>query len=423
MKVLVLGSGAREHALVWKISQSNRVEKIFAFPGNAGIAKMAEIPNINNSISDILKFAYDEKIDLTVVGPEQYLAEGIADIFNAHNLRIFAPSKDASQLETSKSFAKEMMKKAKIPTAKYFTVTSFDEGKKLLKSLPYPLVLKADGLAAGKGVVIAKDFEIALNSLKEMFNGKFADAGKTVVIEEFLSGEELSLLFFVDGTSVKPLLFSQDHKAAYENDEGPNTGGMGAYAPVLIGTKELQKKVENQVVMPLLEVLKKENIDYKGILYVGLMIVDNKPFVLEFNARFGDPETEPLLFLMKSDILPLFEATIDGKLSDLPEIEWFDGSGATVVLASKGYPGSYEKGQKIVLPKDLPENVFIFHAGTTKKDDSLVSSGGRVLMVTANDKDIKDTMNLIYKTIGKIDFENGFFRKDIAFKELKRLVK
>ena len=423
MKVLVLGSGAREHALVWKIAQSKNVDKIFAFPGNAGIADIANIPNINNSVTDILKFAYNEKIDLTVVGPEQYLDEGIADIFQAHNLKIFAPSKKASQLETSKSFAKKMMKKANIPTAKYFTVTSFEDGNKLLKSLPYPLVLKADGLAAGKGVFIAQNYEEAVNSLKEMLNGKFSQAGKTVVIEEFLKGEELSLLFFVDGKTAKPLLFSQDHKQAFENDKGPNTGGMGAYAPVSIGTNKLEKKVEKQVVLPLLKALKQEGIEYKGLLYVGLMIVENEPFVLEFNARFGDPETEPLLFLMKSDIIPFFEATIDGNLSNMPEIEWFDGVGATVVLASKGYPETYKKEQKIVLPKILPENVFIFHAGTIKKEEQLLSSGGRVLMVTAKAKEIKETMALIYNTIKKINFDNGFFRKDIANKELKRFAK
>ena len=329
MKVLVVGKGGREHALAWKIAQSFYVDRLYCFPGNAGIAEIAEIPNIaDDSVESLLDFALKESIDLTVVGPEDYLAKGIVDAFEAKGLRIFGVNKEAARLESSKAFAKEVMKAAGIPTAAYSTVTDFESGDKILKTSKYPVVLKADGLAAGKGVIICATYEEASSELSQMLGGKFKAAGAKVVIEEFLKGEELSLLLLTDGTNVKRLMFSQDHKALNDGDTGLNTGGMGAYTPVKSGTDELYEKVDRAVTQPLLNELKKRGINYRGILYIGLMIVDGEPFVLEYNVRFGDPETEPLMFMLISDIVPYFQAVAgkgDVTLESLPELVWRSG--------------------------------------------------------------------------------------------------
>ena len=425
MKVLVVGKGGREHALAWKIAQSFYVDKLFCFPGNAGIAKVAEIPDIaDDSVESLLDFALRESIDLTVVGPEDYLAKGIVDAFEAKGLRIFGVSKDAARLESSKAFAKEVMKAAKIPTAAYSTVTDFESGDKILKTSKYPVVLKADGLAAGKGVIICATYEEASSELSQMLGGKFKSAGAKVVIEEFLKGEELSLLLLTDGTNVKPLLFSQDHKALNDGDTGLNTGGMGAYTPVKSGTDELYEKVDKTITQPLLGELKKRGIDYRGILYIGLMIVDGEPFVLEYNVRFGDPETEPLMFMLISDIVPYFRAVAgkgDTTLEALPELVWRSGYGMCVVLASGGYPEGYEKGKVISGLDSVDENCVVFHAGT--KFDALgniVTDGGRVLMVTSGGKDINEAVENTYKNVEKITFDKAYFRHDIAHREMER---
>ena len=421
MKILVVGAGAREHALVWKVSQSDLVDKIFAFPGNAGIEQIAEIPEIKSDTPEsITEFAVNEKIDLTIVGPEQYLADGIVDLFEDKGLKIFGVNKKAAQLESSKAFAKDMMRTASIPTAKYFTVDNIEEGKKILRSMPYPLVIKADGLAAGKGVSIVQDPEEAESELSSMLQGKFSDAGKKVVIEEFLVGEELSLILFVDGNSVKPLQFSQDHKAAYEGDKGPNTGGMGAYTPVGFVTDELQEKIDKDIISPLLKEFKNQEIDYRGVLYIGLMVVNGVPYVLEYNVRFGDPETEPLLYNLKSDIVPYMLASIDGTLDDLSGFESYPGYAACVVMASGGYPGNYEKGKAITGVDSIDESSFVFHAGTKKGEGDPVTKGGRVLMVTSRDDTIKGALEKVYNNIDKIKFDGSFFRKDIGHRELSR---
>ncbi len=437
MKVLVVGKGGREHALAWKIAQSFYVDKLFCFPGNAGIAEVAEIPDIkDDSVDSLLDFALRESIDLTVVGPEDYLAKGIVDAFEAKGLRIFGVNKEAARLESSKAFAKEVMKSAKIPTAAYSTVTDFESGDKILKTSKYPVVLKADGLAAGKGVIICGNYEEASSELSQMLGGKFKAAGAKVVIEEFLKGEELSLLLLTDGKTVKRLLFSQDHKALNDGDTGLNTGGMGAYTPVKSGTDELYEKVDKTITQPLLGELKKRGINYRGILYIGLMIVDGEPFVLEYNVRFGDPETEPLMFMLISDIVPYFWAVAgkEGSQADkngslplcttleaLPELVWRSGYGMCVVLASGGYPEGYEKGKIISGLDSVDENCVVFHAGTKyDTEGNIVTDGGRVLMVTSAGKGIAEAVENTYRNVEKITFDKAYFRHDIAHREMER---
>ncbi len=437
MKVLVVGKGGREHALAWKIAQSFYVDKLFCFPGNAGIAEVAEIPDIaDDSVESLLDFAIKESIDLTVIGPEDYLAKGIVDAFEAKGLRIFGVNKEAARLESSKAFAKEVMKSAKIPTAAYSTVTDFESGDKILKTSKYPVVLKADGLAAGKGVIICMTYEEAASELSQMLGGKFKAAGAKVVIEEFLKGEELSLLLLTDGKTVKRLLFSQDHKALNDGDTGLNTGGMGAYTPVKSGTDELYEKVDKTITQPLLGELKKRGINYRGILYIGLMIVDGEPFVLEYNVRFGDPETEPLMFMLISDIVPYFWAVAgkEGSQADkngslplcttleaLPELVWRSGYGMCVVLASGGYPEGYEKGKIISGLDSVDENCVVFHAGTKyDTEGNIVTDGGRVLMVTSAGKGIAEAVENTYRNVEKITFDKAYFRHDIAHREMER---
>ena len=437
MKVLVVGKGGREHALAWKIAQSFYVDKLFCFPGNAGIAEVAEIPDIaDDSVESLLDFAIKESIDLTVIGPEDYLAKGIVDAFESKGLRIFGVNKEAARLESSKAFAKEVMKSAKIPTAAYSTVTDFESGDKILKTSKYPVVLKADGLAAGKGVIICMTYEEAASELSQMLGGKFKAAGAKVVIEEFLKGEELSLLLLTDGKTVKRLLFSQDHKALNDGDTGLNTGGMGAYTPVKSGTDELYEKVDKTITQPLLGELKKRGINYRGILYIGLMIVDGEPFVLEYNVRFGDPETEPLMFMLISDIVPYFWAVAgkEGSQADkngslplcttleaLPELVWRSGYGMCVVLASGGYPEGYEKGKIISGLDSVDENCVVFHAGTKyDTEGNIVTDGGRVLMVTSAGKGIAEAVENTYRNVEKITFDKAYFRHDIAHREMER---
>jgi phosphoribosylamine--glycine ligase len=419
MNVLVIGSGGREHALVWKMRQSKKVRKIFCAPGNAGIAQEAECVNIQpENINSLLSFANEKKIDLTVVGPELPLSLGIVDKFEEAGLRVFGPTASAARLEYSKAFAKEMMAKCNIPTAVFKTFTSSHEAKEYIKEKGAPLVIKADGLAAGKGVVVAESVDEAINAIVDMMDKKvFGEGGKKVVIEDCLKGEEASFMVFTDGATIVPMVSAQDHKRVFDNDKGPNTGGMGAYSPAPVVTDALADKVIKEVFKPLLSGLKKDGIIYKGVLYAGLMIDDNQLNVLEFNCRFGDPEAQPILFRLKSDIIEIMEAIIDSGLSEA-DVEWKQEASVCVVIASKGYPGNYEKG-KVINGIDKAEEikgVKVFHAGTAKKDNNIVTAGGRVLGVTASGIDINEAVKTAYKAIEKIKFEGMHYRKDIASK-------
>ncbi len=422
MKVLVIGGGGREHALCWKIVQSPLVTELHAFPGNAGIAKIARIPKLaDDSITTLLDYAEREKIDLTVVGPEKYLALGIADLFATEGLHIFGVGAAAARLESSKIFAKEIMKAADIPTAKHVTVRELDEGLKLLRSLPYPLVIKADGLAEGKGVSIVMNPTEGEKELREFMGGRFKEAGKELVMEEFLDGEELSLILLTDGAAWRPFIFAQDHKRAFEGDTGPNTGGMGAYCPVSIGTPALLERCEQEIIRPLLQTLTARGIGYRGVLYIGLMIVKGKPFVLEYNVRFGDPETEALLMALESDIVPYLQATANGKLGATDPFAWHPGAAATVVVASGGYPGTYKKGLPIAGLDTVTPDTVVFHAGSTKGSDGrLVTAGGRMFMVTSRGDTLSEAVTLATRNAAKISFDGAFHRRDIGHRELKR---
>lgn len=423
MKILVVGGGGREHALCWKIAQSPTVTELHSFPGNAGIADIARIPKLLDDLPEtICDYAERMHIDLTVVGPEKYLALGIADRFAEAGLPIFGVTAAAAQLESSKAFAKQIMKEAGIPTARYAAVHDLDTGLQLVRSTSrYPLVLKADGLAEGKGVAIVEDVESAERELRELMEGRFKEAGKEVVIEEFLNGEELSLLLLTDGVSWRPFTFAQDHKRAGEGDTGPNTGGMGSYAPVSIGTPNLLARCEERIIKPLLATLAKRGIPYRGILYVGLMIVKGEPFVLEYNVRFGDPETEALLYLLEDDILPYLRAVATGSLGTLPEFSWHPGAAATVVVASGGYPGSYRRGLPITGLDTVDPSVTVFHAGTARDPNGrLIAIGGRVLMVTARGDTLAEAATRATENAARISWEGSFFRRDIGHRDLHR---
>ncbi|MEE9214943.1 MAG: phosphoribosylamine--glycine ligase [Thermodesulfobacteriota bacterium] len=424
MKILVIGSGGREHALCWKMRGSTLVEKVYCAPGNAGISKDDTCIDIKaTDINGLLRFARSEEIDITVVGPEIPLSIGIVDRFMQEDQRIFGPSKQASQIEISKVFCKNLMKKYNIPSAFYSVFDDFDTAVKWIEEVKPPLVVKADGLAAGKGVFICRDVQEAVDALNTIMRNKvFGESGNRVVIEEFLEGEEVSFFAFTDGKNILPLESSQDHKALLDGDKGPNTGGMGAYSPAPLVTEELREKIINQIMVPTLDALNNEGIDYKGILYAGLMIQNSEPKVLEFNCRFGDPEAQPLLMRMKTDIVPIINAVVDSNLSGV-EIEWYDESSVCVVLASKGYPGDYKKGYEIrgLEILDNISGINVFHSGTIYRDDSYLTNGGRVLGVTSLGKDIKQSIKAVYNAIEKIDCEHLFYRSDIGSKALKYL--
>lgn len=424
MKILVIGSGGREHALCWKMRGSTLVEKVYCAPGNAGISKDDTCIDIKaTDINGLLRFVRSEEIDITVVGPEIPLSIGIVDRFMQEDQRIFGPSKQASQIEISKVFCKNLMKKYNIPSAFYSVFDDFDTAVKWIEEVKPPLVVKADGLAAGKGVFICRDVQEAVDALNTIMRNKvFGESGNRVVIEEFLEGEEVSFFAFTDGKNILPLESSQDHKALLDGDKGPNTGGMGAYSPAPLVTEELREKIINQIMVPTLDALNNEGIDYKGILYAGLMIQNSEPKVLEFNCRFGDPEAQPLLMRMKTDIVPIINAVVDSNLSGV-EIEWYDESSVCVVLASKGYPGDYKKGYEIrgLEILDNISGINVFHSGTIYRDDSYLTNGGRVLGVTSLGKDIKQSIKAVYNAIEKIDCEHLFYRSDIGSKALKYL--
>jgi len=417
MKILVVGSGGREHALTWKLKQSSDAERIFCAPGNAGTAEIAE--NVAISASDLealVRFARENRVDLTVVGPDDPLAAGIVDLFAAEKLRAFGPTKSAARIEASKIFAKELMRAQRIPTAEARTFSDSSQALRYCERLKFPVVIKADGLALGKGVIIAPDAAAARSAINEMMNqGRFGDAGRRIVIEDFLRGTECSLHALVDGSSYRLLESARDHKRALDGDRGPNTGGMGAFSPANNWNDQLQSQFETQIMQPVLRGLLQEGITFRGLLYPGLIISGDGARVLEFNCRFGDPETQALLPRMKSDLLPLLEATIDGNVSQYA-IEWDTRAAVTVVLASAGYPGKYETGKTISGLDDAAklQDVQIFHAGTKRANGEIKTAGGRVLAVTALGSSLEAARERAYEAASRIHFENCHYRHDIA---------
>ena len=422
MRVLVIGGGGREHALVWKISQSPKVTEVFCAPGNAGTATIAtNVPIPADQIDQLLQFAEENEIGLTVVGPEQPLVMGIVDRFQEKGLRIFGPSARAAELEGSKAFSKNIMKKYGLLTAEYEIFTSHEKARKYFDEETGPMVVKASGLAAGKGVILCQNAQEGRDAVDTIMKDKsFGEAGDEVVIEEFLEGPEVSVLAFSDGNTVLLMDSAQDHKAALDGDQGPNTGGMGAYSPAPVFTDTLRQKVRNKIMLPLVRAMKAEGRPYKGILYAGLMLTKHGPKTLEFNARFGDPETQPLLVRMESDIVPLFEACIDGTL-DQCDLQWKQESSVCVVMAAKGYPGSYEKGKEIFELDEagaLPD-VVVFHAGTKSEDGKVLTNGGRVLGVTATGPDTASAIAKAYEAVSKIKWDGIHYRTDIGARDKK----
>ena len=423
MKVLVIGGGGREHALVWKIRQSPRVEKIYCAPGNGGIGRMAELVPIGpEEIDKLADFAAGEKIDLTVVGPELPLTLGISDLFEKRGLKIFGPDQEAARLEGSKAFAKEILQENSIPTASFATFSDASSAKRYLAKHPPPYVVKADGLAAGKGVIICadrKEAEIAVDDI--LVRRLFGEAGDQLVIEEFLQGEEASFMALTDGEHILPLASSQDHKRVFDRDRGPNTGGMGAYSPAPVVTPGIHNRILDEILKPLLRGLRNKGVRYRGVIYVGLMITESGPEVLEFNARFGDPECQPIVMRLNSDLVPLLEAAIEGRL-DQVKAEWHQDAAVCVVVCAQGYPGHYEKGREIRGLEKLQgwQRGFVFHAGTADKQGRVLTSGGRVLGVTALGSDIQEAVREVYRAIGEIQWDGMHYRKDIAQRALRQ---
>ena len=424
MNVLIVGSGGREHALTWKIAQSPLVEKIYCAPGNPGMSKLATCVDIGVSdFNGLISLAKEKTIGLTVVGPEVPLADGIADRFAEEGLKVFGPNAAAAQLEGSKAFAKNIMAKYGIPTAEYGEFTNADEAIAYIKDKGAPIVIKADGLAAGKGVTVAHSVEEAVQAIQDaMLNRTFGDAGDKVIVEECLIGEEASILAFTDGKSIIPMVPSQDHKPVYNDDKGPNTGGMGAYSPAPVVKDEFLKEIEESILRPCVEGMAGEGCEYKGVLYAGLMITDDGPKVIEFNCRFGDPETQVVLPRLKSDIVPVLLACCDGSL-DAISVEWDPGACVSVVMASGGYPKSYEKGELITGIEDAEseEGLVVFQAGTKLDGDSILTNGGRVLNVTAMGADVASTIDKAYRGVKKISFNKSHYRTDIGRKAFGRL--
>ena len=419
MKVLVVGSGGREHAICWKLSKSPKVDKIYCAPGNAGIAELAECVDIKAmEFEKLVAFAKENSIDLTVIGMDDPLVGGVVDVFEAEGLRVFGPRKNAAILEGSKAFSKDLMKKYNIPTAAYETFTSAEEAKKYLETAEYPIVLKADGLALGKGVLICENKEDALAGVDElMLDKKFGTAGDTIVIEEFMTGREVSVLSFVDGNTIKIMSSAQDHKRAKDGDQGLNTGGMGTVAPNPYYTADVAKECMEKIFLPTINAMKAEGREFRGCLYFGLMITEKGPKVIEYNCRFGDPETQVVLPLLESDLLTVMQAVTNGTLADI-DVKFSNDSACCVILASKGYPVKYESGFEIVLPKT--DDGIIYVAGAKKDGDKLLSAGGRVLGVTATAPTLKEAVDKAYALTAKVKFDNGFCRKDIGRRALMR---
>ncbi len=423
MRVLVVGAGGREHSLVWKLKQSQRVTHIYAAPGNAGIAELAECTDLNASeIRRLADFAGRKSIDLTVVGPELPLTLGIVDEFESRGLRVVGASRQAAILEGSKVFAKRLMKKYKIPTGFFQTFYRSDDAKRYIQDVGAPVVVKADGLAAGKGVVVCRSVDEATDTVKRIMEDRvFGDAGEKVVVEEFLTGEEVSFLAFTDGQTVLPMPSSQDHKPVNDDDRGPNTGGMGAYSPAPLVTPEVHQKIMDRIMIPTVKAMAAEGRPYRGILYAGLMIKDGEPKVLEFNARFGDPEAQPLLMQMESDLVPILEALAEGRLHDVA-IRWRPEAAVCVVMAAGGYPGPYDTGKVITGLRSAArlKDVMVFHAGTALVGGKIVTSGGRVLGVTAIGTDVSEAMRRAYRAVERIRWDGVHYRTDIGRKALTR---
>ena len=414
MRILVVGGGGREHAICWKLNNESNVEKIYCAPGNAGISNVAECIDIGDSdIENLLKFAKENQIDLTIVGPEIPLVAGIVDAFEKEGLKIFGPNKECAQLEGSKSFSKDFMLRHNLPTAKYKEYTDLDEAISEIDSFGYPVVIKADGLAAGKGVVIPENREDAITTLKEMMSDKkFGKAGDKIVVEEFLNGIETSILAFVDNDTIVPMVSSKDHKKVFEGEAGLNTGGMGTFSPSEIYTDELAKEVQEKILDKTLEGFKKDNLNYKGILFVGLMITEDGPKILEYNVRFGDPETQSVLFRLDTDLNKIISAILDNNLKNI-EINYSKEEAICVMLTSGGYPESYEKGKVISGLENLDSDIVVFHSGTKFDNENIVTNGGRVIGITAKGKSVKEAGEKVYENIKKINFEKMHYRKDI----------
>ena len=417
MKILVVGSGGREHALAWKLSQSPRAERIFCAPGNAGTEQVGEnVPIAANDVAALVRFARDQQIDLTVIGPDDPLAAGVVDLFEGAGLRVFGPNRAAARLESSKIFAKEIMRKCHIPTALAGSFSKSDEAKAFCERLRFPIVIKADGLALGKGVIIAQNCAEASIAINAMMNeGKFGEAGRRIVVEEFLRGSECSVHALVSGGAYRMLATARDHKRAYDGDQGPNTGGMGAVSPADNWTDEAQEMFEADVMRPLAQGLMRSGIAFSGLLFPGLMMTAEGPRVLEFNCRFGDPETQAILPRLKSDLLELIEATIDSTLEEVA-VEWDERPAVAVVLASGGYPASYEHGKRIDGLPDCAKigDVHVFHAGTRRDNDAVVTAGGRVLAVTALGESVEAARERAYAAVSRISFDGCHYRRDIA---------
>ena len=422
MNILIIGSGGREHALAWKSAQDESVSNVFVCPGNAGTALENKVTNISldtNNFEIIETFCVDEKIDLVIIGPEQPLVMGMADFLQSKGIKTFGPSQAAAQLEGSKTFSKDFFIKYGIPTAQYASFNDYDSSRSYLDKIDYPTVVKADGLAAGKGVIICNDKEEALKALESIFMDQaFGDAGNKVVIEEFLEGEEASFIAVVSKDKIIPLATSQDHKAVGEGDVGLNTGGMGAYSPAPIVDERLHKKIITEVMEPTIEGLISEGSPYLGFLYAGLMIKDGELKVLEFNCRFGDPETQPILIRLQSSLIELCLAAINEDM-DSYNISWTNKHACGVVIASEGYPESYESNKKVILPIKTDQDVKLFHAGTKLIDDNVVTSGGRVFCATALGDDLKSAQSKAYNLVDSVTFEGAFHRRDIGFKGIK----
>ncbi len=415
MKVLVIGSGAREHALVWKIAQSDKVSKIFCAPGNGGIQELAECVNIKpDDIETLLNFALKEDIDLTVVGPEGPLVKGIVDRFNEEGLRVFGPNKKAAKLEGSKVYSKKFMQEYNIPTAKYKSYNSIHKALGELSTYTLPLVVKADGLAAGKGVIICNNYDEAEEAIKLIMEAKkFGESGDRIIIEEYLEGIEASLLCLIDGENIIPMESARDYKKAKDNDKGLNTGGMGCFSPNPIFNEGLEDQIKNDILKRIKMGFEKEDIEFKGVLFIGLMITDDGAKVLEFNVRFGDPETEVVIPRMQSDIIDIFQKTIDGNLLK-HDLKWSKDNCLCVMAASGGYPQSYEKGKKIKNLDKIDDDIIVFHGGTKKEDGKFYTNGGRVLAVTALGKTLKDARLKAYSNIKTINFDKIYYRQDIG---------
>ena len=421
MKIAIIGSGGREHAIAYSISKSKKIKKIYCIPGNAGTEEIAENINLDiNNFENIRDFLIENKIELVVVGPEDPLVNGIVDYLENFNIKVFGPNKKASQLEGSKIFTKNLCKKYKIPTANFGVFTNTKESIDFIKNAKHPIVIKADNLAAGKGVYICENIQQSFKAVEEIFNGKFGDA-KNLLIEEFLRGEEMSYFVISDGSTIKNFGTAQDHKRVNEGDKGKNTGGMGAYYPSRLINSELEKKIIDKIIKPTLKGLSTDNIKYKGFLYAGLMIVDNEPYLIEYNVRMGDPECQTILPILKTDLIEVIEAVINEKLNDF-KLKWHDSKSLCVVLCSNGYPDKYEKNVEIQNFNSvvLDEKNFLFHAGTRKKDKKILAIGGRVLNFVSISSSFNNAREKIHKNLEKLNWEAGFYRKDIAYKVINK---